>query len=74
MRVGTRACLGNVCGCVEAEVMALIRDRSSFGIRELKSFVMTTSKANPKVDAFIANAKNWQAEFKKLVPFFSTPT
>jgi uncharacterized protein YdeI (YjbR/CyaY-like superfamily) len=27
---------------------------------------MTTSKANPKVDAFIANAKNWQAEFKKL--------
>src|SRR5579872_3595375 len=28
--------------------------------------VMTTGKANPKVDAFIANAKNWQAEFKKL--------
>jgi uncharacterized protein YdeI (YjbR/CyaY-like superfamily) len=27
---------------------------------------MTTSKANPKVDAFIANAKKWQAEFKKL--------
>jgi uncharacterized protein YdeI (YjbR/CyaY-like superfamily) len=27
---------------------------------------MTTSKANPKVDAFIANAQNWQAEFKKL--------
>ena len=26
----------------------------------------TTSKANPKVDAFIANAKKWQAEFKKL--------
>jgi uncharacterized protein YdeI (YjbR/CyaY-like superfamily) len=27
---------------------------------------MTPSKANPKVDAFIANAKNWQEEFKKL--------
>ena len=27
---------------------------------------MTPSKANPKVDAFIATAKNWQAEFKKL--------
>jgi uncharacterized protein YdeI (YjbR/CyaY-like superfamily) len=27
---------------------------------------MTTSKANPEVDAFIANAKTWQAEFKKL--------
>jgi uncharacterized protein YdeI (YjbR/CyaY-like superfamily) len=27
---------------------------------------MTPSKANPKVDTFIANAKNWQAEFKKL--------
>ena len=27
---------------------------------------MTTSKANPKVDAFIANAKNWQEEFKKV--------
>jgi uncharacterized protein YdeI (YjbR/CyaY-like superfamily) len=27
---------------------------------------MTTSKANPKVDAFIANAKKWQEEFKKL--------
>ena len=25
-----------------------------------------TKTANPKVDAFIANAKNWQAEFKKL--------
>ncbi|MGC1423899.1 MAG: DUF1801 domain-containing protein [Terracidiphilus sp.] len=27
---------------------------------------MTTSKANPKVDAFIANAKKWQEELKKL--------
>ena len=27
---------------------------------------MTPSKANPKVDAFIANAKKWQAEFRKL--------
>jgi uncharacterized protein YdeI (YjbR/CyaY-like superfamily) len=27
---------------------------------------MTTSKANPKVDAFIANAKKWQAELQKL--------
>jgi uncharacterized protein YdeI (YjbR/CyaY-like superfamily) len=27
---------------------------------------MTPSKANPKVDAFIATAKNWQPEFKKL--------
>ena len=27
---------------------------------------MTTSKANPKVDAFIASAKKWQEEFKKL--------
>src|SRR5580692_6864148 len=27
---------------------------------------MTTSKANPKVDAFIANAKSWQEELKKL--------
>jgi len=27
---------------------------------------MTTSKTNPKVDAFIANTKNWQAEFKRL--------
>jgi len=27
---------------------------------------MTTSKANPKVDAFIANAKRWQEELKKL--------
>src|ERR1700722_7165333 len=25
-----------------------------------------TKTANPKVDAFIVNAKNWQAEFKKL--------
>jgi uncharacterized protein YdeI (YjbR/CyaY-like superfamily) len=27
---------------------------------------MTTSKANPKVDAFIANAKKWREELKKL--------
>ncbi len=27
---------------------------------------MTTSKTNPKVDAFLANAKSWQEEFKKL--------
>jgi uncharacterized protein YdeI (YjbR/CyaY-like superfamily) len=27
---------------------------------------MTPSKANPKVDTFIATAKNWQPEFKKL--------
>jgi uncharacterized protein YdeI (YjbR/CyaY-like superfamily) len=27
---------------------------------------VTTSKANPKVDAFIANAKKWQEEFKKV--------
>jgi uncharacterized protein YdeI (YjbR/CyaY-like superfamily) len=27
---------------------------------------MTTSKANPKVDAFIANAKKWREEFRKL--------
>ena len=27
---------------------------------------MTPSKANPKVDAFIANAKKWQEEFRKL--------
>ena len=27
---------------------------------------MTTSKTNPKVDAFIANAKKWQEELKKL--------
>jgi uncharacterized protein YdeI (YjbR/CyaY-like superfamily) len=27
---------------------------------------MTTSKANPKVDAFLANAKKWQEELKKL--------
>jgi len=26
----------------------------------------TTSKANPKVDAFIANAKSWKEELKKL--------
>jgi uncharacterized protein YdeI (YjbR/CyaY-like superfamily) len=32
----------------------------------LESFAMTTSKANPKVDAFIANAKRWQEELKKL--------
>jgi uncharacterized protein YdeI (YjbR/CyaY-like superfamily) len=27
---------------------------------------MTTSKANPKVDAFLANAKKWQEELKRL--------
>src|SRR5882757_202002 len=27
---------------------------------------MTTSETNPKVDAFIANAKKWQKELKKL--------
>ena len=27
---------------------------------------MKTSKTNPKVDAFIANAKTWREEFKKL--------
>jgi uncharacterized protein YdeI (YjbR/CyaY-like superfamily) len=27
---------------------------------------MTTNKANPKVDAFIANAKRWQEEMKRL--------
>jgi uncharacterized protein YdeI (YjbR/CyaY-like superfamily) len=27
---------------------------------------MTTNKTNPKVDAFIANAKKWQEELKKL--------
>jgi uncharacterized protein YdeI (YjbR/CyaY-like superfamily) len=27
---------------------------------------MATSKTNPKVDAFIANAKKWQEEFKRL--------
>jgi uncharacterized protein YdeI (YjbR/CyaY-like superfamily) len=27
---------------------------------------MTTSKANPQVDAFIASAKTWQQELKKL--------
>ena len=27
---------------------------------------MTNNKANPRVDAFIANAKKWQEEFKKL--------
>ena len=27
---------------------------------------MTVSKANPKVDAFIADAKNWKEELKKL--------
>jgi uncharacterized protein YdeI (YjbR/CyaY-like superfamily) len=27
---------------------------------------MTTSKANPKVDAFIANAKRWQEELKRM--------
>src|ERR1700722_20981319 len=27
---------------------------------------MKTSKASPKVDTFIANAKNWQEELKKL--------
>jgi len=27
---------------------------------------MTTSKTNPKVDAFIANAKRWQEELKKM--------
>jgi uncharacterized protein YdeI (YjbR/CyaY-like superfamily) len=27
---------------------------------------MTPSKANPKVDAFVANAKEWQEEFRKL--------
>src|SRR5271166_835230 len=27
---------------------------------------MTTSKANPKVDAFIANVKTWREELKKL--------
>jgi uncharacterized protein YdeI (YjbR/CyaY-like superfamily) len=27
---------------------------------------MTQNKANPKVDAFIANAKKWREEFKKL--------
>jgi uncharacterized protein YdeI (YjbR/CyaY-like superfamily) len=27
---------------------------------------MTTSKANPKVDAFLANAKKWREELKKL--------
>ncbi len=28
--------------------------------------MMTTSKANPQVDAFIASAKRWQEEFRKL--------
>src|ERR1700739_688748 len=27
---------------------------------------MTKSKANPKVDAFLKEAEQWQAEFKKL--------
>jgi uncharacterized protein YdeI (YjbR/CyaY-like superfamily) len=27
---------------------------------------MTTSKTNPKVDAFVANSKKWQEEFRKL--------
>jgi uncharacterized protein YdeI (YjbR/CyaY-like superfamily) len=27
---------------------------------------MTTTKANPKVDAFIGKAKKWQEELKKL--------
>jgi uncharacterized protein YdeI (YjbR/CyaY-like superfamily) len=33
---------------------------------KLKSLTMTTNKANPRVDAFIANAKQWQEELKKL--------
>jgi len=33
---------------------------------KLKSDTITTNKANPRVDAFIANAKNWQEELKKL--------
>ena len=32
----------------------------------MKSPNITASKANPKVDAFIAKAKQWQEEFKKL--------
>ena len=35
------------------------------GVGEL-GFPMTTGKANPKVDAFIAVAKKWPEEFKKL--------
>ena len=33
---------------------------------KLKSDTITTNKANPRVDAFIANANNWQEELKKL--------
>jgi hypothetical protein len=40
--------------------------------RELESLTMTTSKANPKVDAFIANAKKWPEELKKLRAILST--
>ncbi len=35
-------------------------------VRELELLTMTPSKVNPKVDAFIANAKEWQEEFRKL--------
>jgi uncharacterized protein YdeI (YjbR/CyaY-like superfamily) len=35
-------------------------------VQETGITAMTTSKLNPKVDAFIANAKNWQAELKQL--------
>jgi uncharacterized protein YdeI (YjbR/CyaY-like superfamily) len=35
-------------------------------VGRIQSPAMTTSKANPKVDAFFANAKKWREEMKKL--------
>jgi uncharacterized protein YdeI (YjbR/CyaY-like superfamily) len=41
-------------------------DRIIIATRKSECSIMTTSKANPKVDDFIANAKKWRAELKKL--------
>jgi hypothetical protein len=35
-------------------------------VKELKSVAMAARKTNPKVDAFIANAKAWREELKRM--------
>ena len=41
-------------------------DHLIVGVRELKPPATPTSKANPKVDAFIGNSAKWQEELKRL--------
>jgi uncharacterized protein YdeI (YjbR/CyaY-like superfamily) len=41
-------------------------DHLIVGVRKLKPPARPTNKANPKIDDFIANAKKWREELKKL--------